>query len=56
MDKLEVYNWVRGKILFDHKRYLEYDSIFKLSQIKTCKLFDFFKSVNEGVSVDKKFS
>lgn len=49
-------NRVCGKIFFDHKSDLEDDSVVKFSKIKTCKLFDLLKSVNESVSVNEKLT
>ena len=40
----------------NHHSYLEYNSLVKLSKVKTCKLIYLLKTVNKSVSVNKKLS
>ena len=51
-----ILDGVRGEVFLDHQGYLKDDSIFKLSQIKPCELFDLFKTIDEGISVNKELS
>ena len=44
------------EVFLNHKRHFEYDGVVKLPQIKARELFDFFKSVNKGVTVNKKLA
>ena len=44
------------KILLDHKRYLEGNSVVELTEVKTGKLSDLLKSVYESVSVNEELS
>ena len=47
---------VSRQVLLDHKCDLEYDSVIELAEIKTCKLFDLLKSVNESISMNEELS
>ena len=51
-----ILDGVGCEILLDHEGYLEYDSMVKLAQVKTCELLDLFKAVNKGVSVNKQLA
>ena len=51
-----VFYGICRKIFFDHKCNLENDCMVKLTKIKAGELFDFFKTVNKRVSVDKKLT
>ncbi len=44
------------KILLDHEGHFEYYGVIKLPEVEACELLDFFKPVNEGVSVNKELS
>lgn len=44
------------EVFLNHKSYLEHDCVLKLTEVKTCELFNFFKSVHKSVSVYKELS
>ena len=44
------------KVFLYHKSYLERNGVIEFAKIKTGKLSDFFKAVNEGVSVNEELS
>ena len=50
------FNRVCRKILLYHKSDLEYDSVVEFSEVKSCELFDLFKSVNKCISVNEQLS
>jgi hypothetical protein len=45
-----------NKVSLNHESNLECDSVVKFTKVKTCELFDFFKTVNKCVTVNKKLS
>ena len=51
-----IFHGVCVEILVDHEGDFENDSVVEFSQIETGELFDFLKTVYEGVAVDKKLS
>ena len=51
-----VFYGICGKIFFDHESDFENDCMVKFAKVKTGELFDFFKTVNKGVSVNKKLT
>ena len=51
-----VFYGICGKIFFDHECNFKDDGVVKFAKVKTGELFDFFKTVNKSVSVNKKLT
>ena len=44
------------EVLLNHESYLEYDSVVKFTQVKSCELFNLFNSVYKSISMYEKLS
>ena len=44
------------QILSDHECHLKGDGMLKFSEVKSCKLADFFQTVNKSISMYKQLS